>query len=381
MPRSFLQTDGSLSVHNHTHFQFMNFFTKDRKKALEARETAQWIAFGPVIFQVARALRNFGILTAVENSGSEGLTLEEIAVKTRLSRYGVRVLLESGLSTGMVIVNEHRYTLTKTGYFILHDPLTRVNMDFVHDVCYKGLFSLDKSIESGKAEGLKELGDWNTIYEGISQLPPHIQKSWFSFDHYFSDDAFPVVLSEVYKDGINKLLDIGGNTGKWAIASTTFDPNVHITIMDLPGQLDVARTKIAELGLTKRVSFIPANVLNKNQPVPKGHDVIWMSQFLDCFSEEEIVSILKRCYDALDEDGAVYILEPFWDRQKYEIAAFCLQQTSIYFTALANGNSQMYSAETFIPCIEKAGFEITEQIDHIGLSQTLLKCRKAVQRP
>ena len=41
----------------------------------------------------------------------------------------------------------------------------------------------------------------------------------------------------------------------------------------------------------------------KSNPFPKGYDAIWMSQFLDCFSEEEIVSILKRCYDALDDDG------------------------------------------------------------------------------
>jgi len=72
----------------------------------------------------------------------------------------------------------------------------------------------------------------------------------------------------------------------------------------------------------------------------------------------------------------VFILEPFWDRQRFEIAAFCLQQTSLYFTALANGNSQMYSAATFLACVEEAGFEIAEQIDNIGLSQTLLKCSK-----
>ncbi|MEO5984977.1 MAG: methyltransferase, partial [Ferruginibacter sp.] len=95
-----------------------------------------------------------------------------------------------------------------------------------------------------------------------------------------------------------------------------------------------------------------------------------------CFSEAEIVSILKRCHEALDDDGQVIILEPFWDMQRYEIASFCLQQTSIYFTALANGNSQMYSAETFIKCIEDAGFDIVEQSDQIGLSQTLLKCKK-----
>ena len=63
-------------------------------------------------------------------------------------------------------------------------------MDFVHDVCYKGLFHLEESIETGKPAGLKELGDWPTVYEGLSQLPPDIQKSWFAFDHFFSDMLF-----------------------------------------------------------------------------------------------------------------------------------------------------------------------------------------------
>ncbi len=323
----------------------MNFFSKDKKTAFQAKEAAQWIAFGPVIFQAARVLRNSGVLTVIEDSDNNGITLKEIATLVKLPVYGVRVLLESGLSMGLVLVNEQKYTLAKTGYFILHDPLTITNMNFVHDVCYKGLFYLDKSIENGKPEGLKEFGEWQTIYEGLSQLPAHVQKSWFSFDHFFSDDAFPLVLPEVYKNGITKLLDIGGNTGKWAVASTKFSPDISITIMDLPGQLDVAKEKIGQLNLSDRISFLPVNILDEKVKFPKGFDAIWMSQFLDCFSEEEIVSILKRCHEALDENGVVIILEPFWDKQRFEIAAFCLHQTSLYFTALANGNSQMYSAE------------------------------------
>lgn len=249
-------------------------------------------------------------------------------------------------------------------------------MDFVQDVNYKGIFHLEESIKTGKPEGLTELGEWKTIYEGLSQLPEHVQKSWFSFDHYFSDDAFPHVLPLVYKDGIRNLLDIGGNTGKWAIASANYSPDVHITIMDLPGQVSIAKTKITEIGLQDQVSFLPVNILDESVKFPKGFDAIWLSQCLDCFSETEIVSILKRCYESMDENARLIILEPFWDRQKFEVAAFCLQQTSLYFTAVANGNSQMYSAETFIECIEQAGFEIVEEVDNIGLSQTLLKCKK-----
>jgi ubiquinone/menaquinone biosynthesis C-methylase UbiE len=354
----------------------MNFFSKDKKSAFEAKAAAQWIAFGPVIFQAARVLRNSGILQLIEDSGAVGITIEAISEKVKLSVYGVRVLLESGLGAGLVLANDKKYTLAKTGYFILHDPLTKTNMDFVHDVNYKGLFYLDESIETGKAAGLKAFGNWSTIYEGLSQLPPHVQKSWFDFDHFFSDDAFPLVLPMVYDERAKNILDIGGNTGKWAIATSAFSPDVHITIMDLPGQLNVARKRIEELSLHERVSFLPVNILDEKVKIPTGFDTIWMSQFLDCFSENEIISILKRCYDALDENGQVIIMEPFWDRQKFEIGAFCLQQISVYFTALANGNSQMYSAETFFNCIEQAGLEIVEETDNIGLSQTLLKCKK-----
>ena len=354
----------------------MKFFSKDKRSAFEAKEMAQWIAFGPVIFQAARVLRNSGILTVIEDSKTKGLTIAEITENVKLPLYGVRVLLEAGLGMGLVLVNNERYTLAKTGHFILHDPLTKVNMDFVHDVNYKGLFALDKSIETGKPVGLKEFGEWATIYEGLSQLPEHVQKSWFSFDHFFSDDAFPLVLPKVYKNGIKKLLDVGGNTGKWAIASAKFSPDIQVTIMDLPGQLNVARKKVADLGLSDRIGFSPVNMLDEKVKFPAGYDAVWMSQFLDCFSEAEIVSILRRCHDAITDDGCVFILEPFWDKQRFEIAAFCLQQTSLYFTALANGNSQMYSAETFLACVHKAGFEIEEQTDNIGLSQTLLKCKK-----
>ena len=56
----------------------MKFFSRDRKSAYEAKEAAQWIAHGPVIFQVARVLRRSGILKVIEESGSKGLTNEEI---------------------------------------------------------------------------------------------------------------------------------------------------------------------------------------------------------------------------------------------------------------------------------------------------------------
>lgn len=355
----------------------IDFYKTDQKTAIEAKHLAQIIAHGPIIFQVAKVLRDKGILQVVEDARSAGITIEEICEKVNLSEYGVRVLLEAGLGMHLVkYTDDEKFAITKTGYFILHDPLTKTNMNFVQDVCYKGMFHLQEAIETGKPSGLKELGDWPTVYHGLSQLPQKIQDSWFGYDHFFSDIAFPEVIKQVYDLNIRRLLDIGGNTGKWASASATHDEDIHVTIMDLPGQAAMARKRIEELGLIDKVDFYPANVLDDTVPFPTGFDAVWMSQFLDCFSEEQIVSILKKCATSIDGNGWILILEAFWDTQRFETSAFCIQQLSIYFTAIANGNSQMYDSRVFKKLIDKAGFEVVEQIDGIGLSHTLLKCKK-----
>jgi ubiquinone/menaquinone biosynthesis C-methylase UbiE len=355
----------------------MDFFRKEKRSAFEAIGYAQWIAWAPMVFQASRVMRDTGILAALQEAGKKGLTMEEIEEKVKLPHYGVRVLLEAGLGIGLVLLNDGYYTLTKTGFFILTDTLTRANMSFVHDVCYQGMFHLEDAIKTEKPAGLKVFGDqWSTVYEALAHLPEHVRKSWFGFDHFYSDDAFPLVLPIVFRDKPRKMLDIGGNTGKWSMKAAEYNPDVQITIVDLPGQVNMAKKNIEERGLSNRISFHPSNMLDDSLPLPKGYDAIWMSQFLDCFSESEITSILKRCCDAVTDDGFIYIMESFWDKQKYEAGAFSVQQTSLYFTAIANGNSQMYDSAVFLKCVENAGLEVVEQTDQIGVSQTLLKCKR-----
>ncbi|RPE09477.1 class I SAM-dependent methyltransferase [Chitinophaga lutea] len=355
----------------------MNFFTKETKTALQAKEQALWLAFAPIAFQASKALRDLGILKVVADSGTQGVTIEDILEKVKLSRYSARVLLEAGLGLEMLIINDKRYTLTKTGFFILNDTLTRINMDFSADVCYKAMYHLQDSLTEGKPLGLKELGEWETIYPGLSLLPEPARTSWFNFDHYYSDLAFPAVLPIVFEQKPKKLLDIGGNTGKWSMACARYNEDVHVTIVDLPAQVNVAKKNIAEAGLEDRIDFYITNILDESQPFAQGYDVIWMSQFLDCFSEAEIISILRRCREALNEGGSIFILEPFWNKQQFKSAAFCLQQTSLYFTAIANGNSQMYHTDDFFNCIRAAGLEVVLENNDVGLSYTLLRCVKA----
>lgn len=345
--------------------------------ALEAKNQAQRIAFGPIYFQAVMSLKRLGILELIAKN-KKGITIYEIHKKTGVSIYGIKVLLEAAESINVVnYLTPNEVELTKIGFFLNSDRMTEVNLDFVQDVCYDGVKYLQESIENTKPEGLKVLGDWDTVYIGLSKLPEKIKKSWFDFDHYYSDDAFPAALKIVFDNKPKRIFDIGGNTGKWTTACCKYNDEVKITILDLPGQLAIAKNNIIKAGIQDRVDFFPIDMLDSTSVIPKGANTVWMSQFLDCFSSEEIVSILKKVYDAATDETDIYILETFIDNQEYEAAKYCLTGTSLYFTAIANGNSKMYSLTDMEQFVREANLKVIERHPLIGNSyHTIIKCRK-----
>ena len=352
-------------------------YTEEQLSAREAQRLAEFIAWGPAVFQVGRLMVKFGILDMLRDS-ADGLTRQEVCERTGLSDYAVKCLLEASLSIGLVLVDTatDRYTISKTGWFLLNDPATRVNIDFNHDVNYEGWFHLEESLRNGRPEGLRHFGSWPTVYEGLSSLPPQVQQSWFGFDHFYSDSSFPEALKIIFDEHqVRSLYDVGGNTGKWALQCVAYHPEVEVTILDLPQQIRMMQEHVAGKAGAERISGYAINLLDAEAAFPRregGPDAIWMSQFLDCFSMPQIVGILRRAKAAMTPRTRIYIMETLWDRQRFEPAAFCLTMTSLYFTAIANGNSKMYNTEDMAQCIHEAGLEVEQIHDHLGMGHSIL---------
>jgi hypothetical protein len=352
-------------------------FSPERQSAFEARFEAQKIAFGPVVFQCVRYAWKRGMLQAIADAGDTGLSVEQLAQDGRWTAYVLKVVLETCLSAGVVYLDEGRYVLDKTGFVVLTDPITQVNIDFNHDVCYQALFSLEQSLDAGKPLGLKVFGDWATVYEGLAQLPEPARTSWFAFDHYYSDGSFPDILPDVFATAPRRVMDIGANTGKFSLAALGANAAVTLHLVDLPGQLAVADKALQAAGLRERASLHPTNLLDEAAGLPGGMDLIWMSQFLSCFSEEAIASIFRRVAAALAPNGQVLVMDTFWDRQRYDIAAYCLINTSPYFNNLASGNSKVYESEDYVRLAKAAGLDLVTARDGIGYCHSLLRFARA----
>lgn len=364
-------------------------FKKDNIRAVDAKFEAQKIAFAPLAFQAIRAMLELGIMKSIEDAGDEGISRKELAEKTGISEYGAGVLCEMALGMNVIKfaadsdlntigTNAEKFVLGKIGWFLLEDELTKVNFNFTNDICYQGAWDLTDSVKNSKPEGLKVFGSkWTTIYEALSTLPEQAKKSWFEFDHFYSDIAFPEALPIVFTDKVNHLVDIGGNTAKWAVSCCKYNPDVKVTIVDLPGQTAVAEKNAAAAGFADRISTHSGNVLDSSTELPTSPDAVWMSQFLDCFSLNQITKILKKVFVAASENTNVYVLEPLWDKQHFEASSYSLMGTSLYFTCMANGNSKMYRYGELVDAICAAGFELKTAHHNLGSnSYSLLVFKK-----
>ncbi len=357
-------------------------YTKDTLTAHGAQRRALEIVFGPITFQVARIMRKIGMLDLLAvPEHRAGKSLEEISRALCRPRYAVQILVESALSGGILYRclgeagEPERYCLTKAGFMLNRDAMTRVLTDFVHDVCYQGMFELERALETGEPEGLKRCGNWPSLYEALGSLPPPMRESWFRYDHYFSDCTFPEALRIVFDPAPRTLLDVGGNTGKWALRCVEYDPGVEVTVMDLSQQVRLMVETIADEPGAHRIQCLAMDFLDPAAAVPGGFDVIWMSQFLDCFRETDIVRILRLTAAAMTAETRLFINEVYWDRQRFETASFVLTQSSPYFTAIANGHSKFLYWPDMQRCIESAGLVVASNIDGLGWGHTLTLCR------
>ncbi len=337
-----------------------------KKEVIQSLTEAQKIAFAPLTFQAINSMLELGILKLIDLNPDCDLESE-----LNLSEYTVNTLLETAEAAGIVKREGRKYFVTALGKAFLYDEMTRVNFNFVKDVCYRGADKLTESFLNEKPEGLKEYGFDGTIYPHISTLPEKMKTSWFEFDHYYSDNSFDIIYKII--SPVEKIYDIGANTGKFERVCLKYNSSQKLALIDLPQNIDVIKDE-PEL---KGCEFYPVDVLEKEQNLPKMSGAVIMSQFLDCFSKSQIEFILKKVSQASDDDIKIYILEPFIDRQKFAGAKFALVHTSLYFTCMANGCSKMYAFSDMEKIIEAAGLKINAVYDALGAHDyTLLECVK-----
>jgi hypothetical protein len=101
-------------------------------------------------------------------------------------------------------------------------------------------------------------------------------------------------------------VDVGGATGNMLSAVLTEYPAMRGILFDLPHVVGDAAAFLSARGVEDRVTIEAGSFFER---VPAGGDAYLMSHVLHDWPEEQCLTILRRCREAMSPEGRLLIVE------------------------------------------------------------------------
>jgi 2,7-dihydroxy-5-methyl-1-naphthoate 7-O-methyltransferase len=104
--------------------------------------------------------------------------------------------------------------------------------------------------------------------------------------------------------GVRTVVDVGGGTGTLLAEVLRAHPEVRGILVDQPGTIARAETRLREAGLVDRVTLAPQSFFD---PLPAGADIYLLKSVLCDWPDREAEVILRRCAEAARPAGRVVL--------------------------------------------------------------------------
>ena len=131
----------------------------------------------------------------------------------------------------------------------------------------------------------------------------------------------------------HKVLDLGGGGGTYALCFVRDNPFLRASVFELPQGAAIARQFVDSWGLQDRISVLEGNFLEDK--LPRGHDLIFMSNVLHGNSAEQNATLFERVAQAVEPGGRIVVRDVIMDPDL----------TSPEFGAIFSVNMLLHTAE------------------------------------
>lgn len=212
----------------------------------------------------------------------------------------------------------------------------------------------DRLAEALRTNRAQTWGDQPGLFEAISAHPAE-QRIFTAAIHSWSIQSGRAVASTFDFSPYRQLLDVGGGSGAYCIEACRRFPHLRAVVFDIPAALEIAREKIAQAGLSDRVTTHAGDFFT--EALPEGSDVALLSMILHDWTPEKNRTILRKCYDALPAGGAMLVSELMMDDDKSGPAPAALMSLNM----LIETEGRNYTWAEYTGWLEEAGFAAIER--------------------
>lgn len=135
-----------------------------------------------------------------------------------------------------------------------------------------------------------------------------------SFDRYmaaWADEWIDPVSAQLDLACTTTVVDVGGGNGVLLATLLDRDQKLHGTVVELESSANAARDLLTSRGLSDRATVVTGSFFNE---LPAGADVYLLAQILHSWSDQDAITILRRCATAAGAAGRVVVIERLVER-------------------------------------------------------------------
>lgn len=219
----------------------------------------------------------------------EKKTAQEIAMAVNADSRAMEILLDALAGLGLLKKSSDKYHNTSIAnlFLLTSSPYYQGNIIKHGDAIWKNWSELDEVIRTGKPA--RKFYDNDAFIRGM---------------HDISKMKAAKVIKLINLKKVRKALDLGGGPGTYSIEMAK--KGIFVDLFDLPETIQIAREIIKESGVNK-INFIEGDFLVDE--ISGKYDLIFISQILHAFSDENNIKILKKAANALNSEGRIVVQE------------------------------------------------------------------------
>jgi precorrin-6B methylase 2 len=197
------------------------------------------------------------------------------------------------------------------------------------------------------------------------------QASFIGGMHNLSRPIAAEVVDKLQPLKFSHLLDIGGASGTWTIAFLNAVPNAKATLFDLPPVISIAERRIAEAGLSDRVSLVPGDFYTDD--LPEGADLAWLGAICHQNSREQNRALFSKIHKALNDDGVVVIRDVVMKPSHTEPKGGALFAVNMLVATEGGGT---YTFDEYSHDLSEAGFTEVKLVHRNEFMNSLIRAEK-----
>lgn len=309
-----------------------------KKQARELRKLLMGFQASRVIM-TANNLKVFDLLSVPRSAAESAQALQTDMRATE-------ILLDALTGLGLLKKSGGKYkNAAVAGQFLVGDaPASMAGMVQHADNLWKNWTALDEVMKTG--------------------LPARKARDHEAFIRAMHGNALlraKDVVKSLDLKGVRRALDLGGGPGTYGMELAK--KGISVTLYDLPETITVARNIVSASGV-KNMEFMEGNFFNG--PMGGGYDLVFISQVLHVFPEQENIAIIKKSHDALNPRGRIAVQEFYIENSRTSPAPSALFSVNM----LINSNAgRCYSPREIKGWLSEAGFGA---VKHRRLQETVL---------